>query len=380
MKNKAIFVFLLSLFLVSCGDDSGSSVGDLSEEAELSSSSSSKANKNSKFSSSSNVKNKSSSSSSKKAETITDDIQNWKDTTEGAIRKGDVTDIIYIFDNKKWRVATLPEASLGLCNEKTVGNFGYAEKRQGQDMIEPRGYECVVETHSDECPSSTYGSGYYICKKEYDNKFYWEQLKYRNYNAICNNSSDDENSKKSNAYWGNFTPAKKKCINCKQENIDFFEEQCQKRCYVSGNIAHASACALGFGGCTKDLYGTMKEGSSIKVGAETIYEGNENYYQLSYLISIDSTKKATYICRSRYTYEEPAYPAYTWYAASDIDIDAFPTICTWGIEGQIVVGKKNTYVCEAERFRIATQEEIEAGFVCTIEAIDQGKCEAKEKE
>ena len=422
MKNLAILSFLLSFILVSCGDDSGSSASDSNEEAEIFSSSSSKANKSSKFSSSSSVKNKSSSSSSekvnnssnsssssskkannssnsssssskkannssnssssssKKAETVPKDIQNWKDTTEGAIRKGNITDIIYIFDNKKWRVATLPEASLGGCNEKTVGNFGYAEERQGQDMIEPRGYECVVETHSSECPSPSYFPSYYICEKSYDNKFYWETIDYRGYNSICNNRSDDTNSQKVNTYWGNFTPAKKKCINCKQENIDFFENQCQKRCYVSGNIAHASACALGFGGCTKDLYGTMKEGPSIKVGTESIYERYENYYQLSYLISIDSTKKATYICRSRYTYEEPTYPAYEWYVASDIDIDAFPTICTWDIEGQIVVGKKNTYVCEAESFRLATQKEIDAGFACTYELIDQGKCKAKEKE
>ena len=309
------------------------------------------------------------------------DFQNWKDTTEGAIRKGNITDIIYIFDNKKWRVATLPEASLGLCNEKTVGFFGYAEERKMQDLIEPRVYECINQTHSSECGNSTYTPGYYICRKNYSNTtFFWELLEYRDYNTICNNSSDDENSKKSNTYWGNFAPAKKKCVNCKQENIDFFENQCQKRCYVSGNIAHASACALGFGGCTKDLYGTMKEGPSIKVGTESIYERYENYYQLSYLISIDSTKKATYICRSRYTYEEPTYPAYEWYVASDIDIDAFPTICTWDIEGQIVVGKKNTYVCEAESFRLATQKEIDAGFACTYELIDQGKCKAKEKE
>ena len=306
------------------------------------------------------------------------DIQNWKDTTEGAIRKGNITDIIYIFNNQKWRIATLPEASLGGCNEKTVGNFGYAEKRQGQDMIEPRGYECVVQTHSDECPSPNYGSGYYICEKSYENKFYWETIDYRGYNSICNNRSDDTNSQKVNTYWGNFAPAKKKCVNCKQENIDHFEDQCKKRCYASGYIAHASACALGFGGCTKDLYGTIKEGPSIKVGAEYIYERYENYYQLSYLISIDSTKKTTYICRNRYSWEEPTYPAYQWYAASDFDIDAAPTICTWDLEnlGLIVVGKKNKYVCEDESFRLATQEEIEEGFACTEPMYYREKCDS----
>ena len=56
MKNLAILSFLLSFFLISCGDDSGSSADDLNEESELSSSSSSKVNKSSKSSNSSNEK------------------------------------------------------------------------------------------------------------------------------------------------------------------------------------------------------------------------------------------------------------------------------------------------------------------------------------
>ena len=195
MKNTALLVFILSFFLVSCGDDSGSSVNDANDESEISSSSSSKANKNSKSSSSSNVKNKSSSSSSKKAETLTEDIQNWKDTTEGTIRKSNTTDTIYIFDNKKWRVATLPEASLGGCNEKSVSFFGYAEERQGQDS-----------------------SGYYICLKS-TNKFYWERIRVRYfedyvdsiyYDYICNDSSYYANN--NDIHWGGIDPIK--CVNC----------------------------------------------------------------------------------------------------------------------------------------------------------------------
>ena len=166
MKKLTILSFLLSLFLVSCGDDSSNSADDLNEESELFSSSSKKVNKSSN----------SSSSSSEKAETITKDIQNWKDTTEGAIRKSDITDTIYIFDNKKWRVATLPEASLGGCNEKKVNFFGYAEERETQDMTDPRVNECIERTHSSECGNDYY-PGYYICHKDYGNKkFYWEHL------------------------------------------------------------------------------------------------------------------------------------------------------------------------------------------------------------
>jgi hypothetical protein len=91
------------------------------------------------------------------------DTLDWKDTTEGAIRKGNVTDVVYIFDNQKWRVATIPEASLGGCNEKNVGNFGYAESRIKQDLSK---LECTSYLDGErECFRFVYSSDYYICKK-----------------------------------------------------------------------------------------------------------------------------------------------------------------------------------------------------------------------
>ena len=305
------------------------------------------------------------------------DTLNWKDTTEGATRKGDITDIIYIYDNKKWRVATLPEASLGGCNEKSVGNFGYVEERKMQDKIEPRINECIIQTQSSECGDPVYHPGYYICIETYGNKFHWDGIDSVSFfKTICNHSNDSANSNNDKAHWGSVIPVKKKCANCKQKDIDLFEDRCNKRCYF-GTMVHASACALGWGGCTKDLYGTMKEGPAIKTGRNSDYVGYESYVYDSYLISIDSTKKATYICRNQYTYEEPNEPSYGWYVASDFDIDAAPTICTWDLEdlGLIVVGKKNKYVCEDESFRLATQEEIEEGIACTeYNMYDLEKC------
>jgi hypothetical protein len=382
MKNLAILSFLLSFFLVSCGDDSGSSVGDLSEEAELSSSSSSKANKNSKSSSSSNVKNKSSSSSSKKAETITDDIQNWKDTTEGATRKGDVTDIIYIFDNKKWRVATLPEASLGGCNEKTVNFWGYVEERKMQDLNDPRKNECIDGYGI--CSVIVYSPGYYICLKNGQNKFYWDRIDVRYYEEyvdtryydyICNDPNYYANSKEGDAHWGNIEPVKKKCINCKQENFDYLENICKKYCYVLDGWSQyylglqkrnngwregaTSECALGFGGCTESRFGTIKEGPALKAN------------------SIDSSQKRTYICRYPYSEGEDYFPT-RWYIASDIDIELAPKLCDdcLNSKGVLISGKNgNKYVCDEGGFRFATQEEIEEGIACTeYNMYDLEKC------
>ena len=106
MKNTAILSFLLSFILVSCGDDSGSSVGDISEEAEIfsssasdsiegigiSSSSSEKANRDSKSSSSSSEKankdSKSSSSSSEKAEKLPVINKTISGMAQGPFEKG----------------------------------------------------------------------------------------------------------------------------------------------------------------------------------------------------------------------------------------------------------------------------------------------------
>ena len=416
MKNTALLVFILSFFFVSCGDDSGSSAGDLSEEAEIfsssasdsiegigisssssekanrdsksSSSSSEKANKNSKSSSSSSKKannnSKSSSSSSEKNEKVTKGIQDWKDTTEGTLRKSDISDTIYIFDNKKWRVATLPEASLGLCNEKTVNFFGYAEERKMQDLIDPRVYECIERTQSSECGNSTYHAGYYICLKS-NNKFYWERLDadYNGTSYICNNSSYYANSKQGDAHWGSIEPVKKKCINCKQENFDYWENICKKHCYVvDGNwrIGHATECALGFGGCTTSRLGDTNEGPVIKTEVSIDFVGYESYIHYSYVTSIDSTQKRQYICW--YKDSEDFYRQ--WYEAArldnDFNFDIFPAECTYDLEGQIISGKKNKYVCDDEELRIATQEEIDAGFACTSYLRYQKKCGIEEKE
>ena len=297
------------------------------------------------------------------------DTLNWKDTTEGATRKGDITDIIYIFDNKKWRVATLPEASLGACNEKTVNFWGYVEERKMQDLNDPRKNECIDGYGI--CSVIVYSPGYYICLKNGQHKFYWDRIDVRYYEEyvdtryydyICNDPSYYANSKEGDAHWGNIEPVKKKCINCKQENFDYLENICKKYCYVLDGWSQyylglqkrnngwregaTSECALGFGGCTESRFGTIKEGPALKAN------------------SIDSSQKRTYICRYPYSEGEDYFPT-RWYIASDIDIELAPKLCDnwWGI---LISGKNNNkYVCDLDGFRLATQEEIEVGIACT---------------
>ncbi len=302
------------------------------------------------------------------------DTLDWKDTTEGAIRKGDITDAIYIFNNKKWRVATLPEASLGACNEKTVNFWGYVEERKMQDLNDPRKNECIDGYGI--CSVIVYSPGYYICLKNGQNKFYWDRIDVRYYEEyvdtryydyICNDPSYYANSKEGDAHWGNIEPVKKKCINCEQENFDYLESLCKNQCYVldGGNRSYlglqkkgngwregaTSECALGLG-CTESRFGIIKEGPALKT--------NSNEF------SIDSTQKRTYICRYSYIGED--YFPTRWYIASDIDIELAPKLCDdwWNSKGVLISGKNgNKYVCDEGGFRFATQEEIEEGIACT---------------
>jgi hypothetical protein len=142
-------------------------------------------------------------------------------------------------------------------------------------------------------------------------------------------------------------------------------------------------CATDFDDCTESLLGTIKEGPTIKSKTEIEYLHDERYRYHSYVTSIDSTNKTTYICRIRYigynyetSYIKP-HPSYQWDVASDFDLDAIPTICSLDIDGQIVVGKKNTYICEDERLRLATPVEIDAGFACTMYMGDSGNCKGE---
>ncbi len=52
------------------------------------------------------------------------DTHSWKDATEGDIKKGDVTDTVYVYKDKKWSVADEVEAVLGGCVKATADSVG----------------------------------------------------------------------------------------------------------------------------------------------------------------------------------------------------------------------------------------------------------------
>ena len=127
----------------------------------------------------------------------------------------------------------------------------------------------------------------------------------------------------------------------------------------------------------------MLEGPVIKTEISSDHVGYEGYIYYSYVTSIDSTQKRQYICWNSYDIANEEFPK-KWYEAAYLDndfyYDIYPAECTLDLDGQIISGKKNKYVCDDEKLRIATQEEIDAGFVCTSYLRYQKKCGTEQKE
>ena len=60
----------------------------------------------------------------RKASTYEKDTFGWKDSTDGAIRKGNVTDSIYVFDKTSWRAMSNVESKLGGCVNAIADSVG----------------------------------------------------------------------------------------------------------------------------------------------------------------------------------------------------------------------------------------------------------------
>ena len=61
------------------------------------------------------------------ATTYEKDTFGWKDSTDGAIKKGNVTDSMYVFDKKAWRATSIVEGKLGGCVDAIADSVGKVE-------------------------------------------------------------------------------------------------------------------------------------------------------------------------------------------------------------------------------------------------------------
>ena len=140
----------------------------------------------------------------RKATTYEKDTFGWKDSTDGAIKKGNVTDSIYVFDKTVWRATSNVEAKLGGCVSAIADSVGKV------------------------------GSTYYICKSNS-----WVEASAIEYDTYHWTTGKDGDSK-----WGNVNTSS---------------------CYVFENSAwrsgNASDCSLGLRGCTALRQDTVGKGS-----------------------------------------------------------------------------------------------------------------------
>lgn len=88
------------------------------------------------------------------ATTIEKDTFGWKDSTDGAIKKGNVTGTIYVFDATAWRVADNIEKKLGGCNAEikdSLGNVEYKSYYICDSNEWKKATELQYNTHKQRC-------------------------------------------------------------------------------------------------------------------------------------------------------------------------------------------------------------------------------------
>ena len=146
------------------------------------------------------------------------DTFDWKDATEGDIKKGNVTETIYVFNGTEWRAADEIEAVLGGCVKATADSVGKA------------------------------GNTYYICR---DGE--WTEAKQIEYDTYRWEAGKDGDAKQGDVY--------------------------SSTCYVYDGDAWRQGsyedCSLGFGGCTK----ARKNEEQTKDGKKYVCsESSGNYY------------------------------------------------------------------------------------------------------
>ena len=128
------------------------------------------------------------------ASTMEKDTYGWKEATEGDIKKGNVTDTVYVFAGKKWNVADEIESVLGGCVKATADSVGKA------------------------------GNTWYICKEGE-----WKEATQIEYDTYRWEAGEDGDTRQGDVY--------------------------SSTCYVYDGDAWRQGgyedCSLGMGGCTK---------------------------------------------------------------------------------------------------------------------------------
>lgn len=254
------------------------------------------------------------------ATTYEKDTFGWKDSTDGAIKKGNVTDTVYVFDKMAWRVTSNVEAKLGGCASTIADSVGKV------------------------------GSTYYICKS---NK--WVEASAIEYDTYRWAAGKDGDSK-----WGS--------VNAK--NCYVFED----KLWRSGN---ASDCSLGLRGCT------VLRQDTVGLGTDNVWYKcvSKNWRTASNIEKdtatwgagkFDGEVRAGQVNRTIYYIYETSKMA--WRNATTIEKDTYDYTNNkdWGdgVDGEIKKGSitDTIYVFDAAAWRSADDvEKVLGGCVSAIQ-------------
>ena len=235
------------------------------------------------------------------------DTAGWKSAKQGSIRKGNKSDIVYIFDNNAWRLATIPEATLGGCTAEIQDSIGYAEILNGQYFLDSIATACTSYrsiyrnvclkevpttgyyscTQKEECSTPFYQNGYYHCE---NGKWHWVDECFVEMKKLSTKKAKDGDSQ-----WGKKCPSK--CY--------VFESDTSAASLGSWRYGDITECLLGLGGCTQKRRGETKFGPYTEISTNC-----DGYYCWKYIkpLDKDAPQDAPYYCR----YEDDVCHPHEW--------------------------------------------------------------------
>ncbi len=240
------------------------------------------------------------------------DTFGWKDSADGAIKKGNVTDSIYVFDKTKWRATSDVEAKLGGCVSAIADSVGKV------------------------------GSTYYICRS---NK--WVEASTIEYDTYRWTAGKDGDSKVGS-------------VNA-------------KNCYVYENSVwrsgNANDCSLELRGCTKIRQDTVGKGSN-----KVWYICDAQAWRNATDIEKDTAtwgagkndgeiRKGQINKDTYYIYDADKI---LWRKATSVEYNTYQVECTK--DGKMFNGKVDStakFVCDDEIFRKAGDLEVRSDSACT---------------
>ncbi len=246
------------------------------------------------------------------ASDIEKDTFGWEKSTDGTIKKGNVTDSIYVFDKTVWRAADNVEAKLGGCVAAIADSVGKVD------------------------------SNYFICK-----------------DSVWRLASDIE---KDTYKW-----------KAGKDDDVKFGDVVKTNCYVYEDkvwrAGEANDCSLGLRGCTVLRQDTVGQGSD-----KNWYKCVSQTWRTATDIEKDTAtwghgefegeiRQGQVNEKDYYIYEVRKK---AWRLASILEYDTYQKKCT--NDGVIFDGtfiKTNKYVCDDGVFRAATENEVSVGLGCT---------------